>query len=207
MSHRVRTPPGRMGRLFLERRLGSARRSAELLDRKQRVLRSEMDRLQELAHHTAQDWQTAAAEAALWLRRAGALAGQRGLEQGASPPAEVDVVWEVTVGVRRPVRAECSFLHGAEPPVGGPALIFAAAAHRRALMTAVAHAAAERAVVLLSAELAVTRARLRAVENRWIPALEGTLRAVTTQLDELDREEGLRLRWATEGDRPPTRCE
>jgi hypothetical protein len=45
----------------------------------------------------------------------------------------------------------------------------------------------------LLAALDRARSRLRAVENRWIPALEGTLRAVITQLDELDRrEESLR---------------
>jgi len=51
-------------------------------------------------------------------------------------------------------------------------------------------------VLLVSAELAVTRTRQRAVEKRWIPRLEEGLAAIRRRLDEQELEEGLRLRWA-----------
>jgi len=46
------------------------------------------------------------------------------------------------------------------------------------------------------AELLATRRRLRGVEDRLIPRLEETLRLTELSLDEIEREEGLRLRWA-----------
>ena len=75
---------------------------------------------------------------------------------------------------------------------------YAAAAHRSALAAAVRYAAAARAVLLMSAELAVTRIRARAVEKRWIPRLEDELLAIRRRLDEQELEEGLRLRWAAD---------
>jgi vacuolar-type H+-ATPase subunit D/Vma8 len=77
-------------------------------------------------------------------------------------------------------------------------LYYAAAAHRSALSAAVRHAALQRAVLLVSAELAATRTRQRAVEKRWVPRLEGELLAIRRQLDEQELEEGLRLRWAAD---------
>ncbi|NIR58560.1 MAG: hypothetical protein GWO02_03100, partial [Gammaproteobacteria bacterium] len=70
------------------------------------------------------------------------------------------------------------------------------AAHHEALEAAVLHGVAARAVAVLKAELAATRSRQRAIENRWVPRLEEGLRTLETQLDELDREENVRLRWA-----------
>ena len=75
---------------------------------------------------------------------------------------------------------------------------YAAAAHRSALAAAVRHAAAQRAVLLVSAELAATRTRQRAVEKRWVPRLENELLAIRRQLGEQELEEGLRLRWAAD---------
>jgi vacuolar-type H+-ATPase subunit D/Vma8 len=80
--------------------------------------------------------------------------------------------------------------------VGSSALSFAADAHRRALAAAVQHAAISRAVAMLAAELTHTRTRQRAIDNRWIPQLENALRILEMQLDELDREENVRVRWA-----------
>ena len=53
-------------------------------------------------------------------------------------------------------------------------MYYAAAAHRSALSAAVRYAALQRAVLLVSAELAVTCARQRAVEKRWVPRLEAS---------------------------------
>jgi V/A-type H+-transporting ATPase subunit D len=49
---------------------------------------------------------------------------------------------------------------------------------------------------MLATELAHTRTRQRAIDKRWIPQLEDALRVLEMQLDELDREENVRVRWA-----------
>ncbi len=64
----------------------------------------------------------------------------------------------------------------------------------------VRHAAVQRAQMLLAAELASTRTRQRAVENRWIPRLENQLLNIRRQLDAQELEESLRLRWAADRD-------
>jgi vacuolar-type H+-ATPase subunit D/Vma8 len=71
-------------------------------------------------------------------------------------------------------------------------LSYAAAVHRRALEAGVRYAAVQRAELLLAAELAATRTRQRAVENRWIPRLEDELQSIRRQLDAQELEESLR---------------
>jgi vacuolar-type H+-ATPase subunit D/Vma8 len=53
-----------------------------------------------------------------------------------------------------------------------------------------------RSVVLISDELALTRQQQRALEMRWIPELRRQLTVLAQRLDEAEREENLRLRWA-----------
>jgi vacuolar-type H+-ATPase subunit D/Vma8 len=182
----------------VERRLQTARHGAELLDRKQRIMANELKRVQQQAGRLRQEWEDHAREAAVWLQRAAALDG-RGRIEAAAPtkPAEVEVQWGAAMGVAYPEDALC------EPPIAPPAggssaLSYAAVAHRSALTAAVRHAAVQRAVLLVSAELAATRTRQRAVEKRWVPRLEGQLLAIRRQLDEQELEEGLRLRWAAD---------
>jgi len=189
---------GRAGRMRVQRRLQTARHGAELLERKQRIMAIELERLQLHAGRIRQEWEDRAREAAIWLQRAAALDGRERIE-AASPtmPAHVDVHWGAAMGVAYPEDALC------EPPVapwagGSSALSFAAAAHRAALTAAVRHAAVQRAVLLVSADLVATRTRQRAVEKRWVPRLENELLAIRRNLDEQELEEGLRLRWAAE---------
>lgn len=189
---------GRAGRLRLRRRLDVARRASELLDRKQRILTGELDRLELESRRTGDEWQRAAGEAATWLQRSAALDGQRGLAAAAPvASASVTVEYGEAMGVRYPVHAT---VQPPDEPVrsGSSALGFAVEAHRRALAAAVRHAAVLRAHALLAAELDHTRARQRAIENRWIPRLEDELRTLEAQLDEMDREENVRVRWAAE---------
>jgi len=47
-------------------------------------------------------------------------------------------------------------------------------------------------------EMAATRRRLRAIQDRWMPRLEEAGRAVAEALEEQEREEGMRMRWAAE---------
>ncbi|MFW6092213.1 MAG: V-type ATP synthase subunit D [Actinomycetota bacterium] len=189
---------GRAGRLRLRRRLDVANRASELLDRKQRILTGQLDRMELESRRTGDEWRDAAAEAATWLQRSAALDGQRGLTAAAPvAAASVAVEYAEAMGVRYPVHAT------ARPPdepgrSGSSALGFAVAGHRRALAAAVRHAATLRAHALLTAELEHTRARQRAIENRWIPRLEDELHTLEAQLDEMDREENVRVRWAAE---------
>ncbi len=187
---------GRAGRVRVERRLTVARHGADLLDRKQRILTDELERLELVAERSRADWEAAARVATTWLRRAAALDG-RGRIDAAAPrtPAGVEVTWGGAMGVAFPHEARCAV---GPPTVGGgtSALALAIAAHAAALEAGVAHAAAARAVLLVSTELAATRSRQHAVEKRWIPRLEERLAAIRRSLEDLELEEGLRLRWA-----------
>ncbi|MGM0385694.1 MAG: V-type ATP synthase subunit D [Actinomycetota bacterium] len=191
---------GRAGKVRVERRLRTARHGAALLDRKQRIMAGELDRLHLHSEGVRAEWESAAREAAKWLRRAAALDGTTALEAGApATPATVEVRWGVAMGVSYPADAVCAVPEGAAPG-GSSALAFAVQAHREALKLAVRHAAAERAIALLGAELAATRTRQRAVENRWIPRLEEELAGIRRRLEEQELEEVLRVHWAAEKD-------
>jgi len=187
----------------LERRLQMARHGAELLDRKRHIMVNELDRLQLLAGRSRQEWEERALEAAVWLQRAAALDGRERIDTaGPATPAEVEITFGSAMGVVFPEEAHCQ--PPVAPPAGGSsALSYAAAAHRSALTAAVRHAAAVRAVLLVSAELTATRTRQRAVEKRWIPRLEGELAAIRRELDAQELEEGLRLRWAADWSQRP----
>src|SRR4051794_8304797 len=96
-------PPGRAGRLWLRRRLDTARRGVGLLDRKLRILRGEQERLRLLAERTGADWEAACADADAWLARAAVLGGQREIRLAAAPPqTEVEISWGSVMGARYP---------------------------------------------------------------------------------------------------------
>ncbi|TDO58758.1 vacuolar-type H+-ATPase subunit D/Vma8 [Kribbella sp. VKM Ac-2571] len=187
---------GRAGRLALTARLATAQRAVELLDRKQRALAVECERLELVAGRAADDFEHKAGAAARWARRCVALDGQRRLLASApEETAEVAVGYDATMGVRHPTSADVTF--GPEPDLAGSsALVHTMRAHREALAAAVQLAAAQRAVVLVSDELALTRQQQRALELRWIPKLDKQLTALAQRLDESEREENVRLRWA-----------
>jgi len=187
---------GRAGRVRLERRLTVARHGADLLDRKQRILADELERREIVASHTRVQWEELAAVAATWLRRAADLDGRAQITAAAPvSAARVEVTWAGAMGVAFPLEAR-AVLGQPTGSGGSSALSFAAAAHAAALQCAVEHAAAARAVLLVSDELAATRSRQHAVEKRWIPRLEDQLAQVRRALEALELEESLRLRWA-----------
>lgn len=194
-GRRLPVPPGRAGRLWLARRLETARRGAGLLDRKLRILQGELDRRRAAAAQTAARWENCQADADRWLLRASLLSGQRAVRlAGDTQPADVTVSYATTMGIRYPAQAECAI------PVpatwDGPVLAQTRQAHRAALDAAVQHAAAAAALRILEDETAVTRYRLRAVKDRWIPRLEQTLAEVTFEIEELERADAARLRRA-----------
>jgi V/A-type H+-transporting ATPase subunit D len=197
----IRVPSGRAGRPWLARRLEIARRGADVLDEKRRALLRLERQLDELAASTSAEWKEAADEAETWARRARFVGGEGAFELAcfySRAEPRVDIRWRKTLGVVYPADADVEL---PEPPDvsalgGGAALVFAAAAHRRALEAAVRHAAASFALRRVHAELQATARRLRAVEQRWIPRYEGALAALELELDEGEREQATRLRWA-----------
>lgn len=192
-------PPGRAGRIWLQRRLGLARQAASRLDQKLRILRTERVRAALLVEHTRGPWEEECREAETWLLRAALLGGQATLRPlPGAPLAELSVVWTTSMGTTYPAEATCTT---PEPDprtgfVSSAAVIAATAAYRRALDAAIRHAVAVWAARAIETELATTRQRLRGVQDRWIPRLDTALREMQLALDEADQAEGVRLRWA-----------
>jgi V/A-type H+-transporting ATPase subunit D len=196
---RLRTPPGRSGRIWVGRRLALAGRGAELLDQKRRALLAEEGRLAASAAEGRERWLAAAREAGLWAARAAALGGGhlRLLPALPAVACRLTVRWERTMGVVHPSAVEVE--QEGEPALlslGAPSpLHLAAAAHRRAVAAAAAFAAAERALDMIRAELALTARRQRVIERRWMPALRDALHDIELALDGQEREDGVRVRW------------
>lgn len=203
-AQRLAVPPGRAGRLWLERRLAVAARAAGLLDRKLHILTTELVRLRAEAERSRQEWDTSCREAERRLLRGVLLGGERAVRLAApAGDAEVTVSYTVTMGARHPAAARCE----PGPPAGweGAAVVAARQAHAAALAAAVQHAAALAAVTVMEAETAATRHRLRAVRDRWIPRLQEALALVKFSLEELERADAARLRRAALTGRRPAR--
>ncbi len=189
-------PPGRAGRLWLTRRLQVARRGADLLDRKLRILTEELGRLHEFAAQTAKEWNRSCVEAERWLLRASVLGGQRAVRLAADGlVADVTISYTVSMGVRHPASTTCVI------PVpatwDGPTLTGTRQAHGVALAAAAEHAAAAEALRVIEAEALATRYRLRAIRDRWIPRLEQALAEVTLAIEEQELADAARLRLAS----------
>lgn len=190
-------PPGRSGRLLLRRRMETAERASDLLDRKLRALRAEHDRLRLRAERTGQEWRSSCQEADRLVLRAALLGGRRALDLAADGRfAELEIRYTVTMGVHYPAEVTLT------PPACGPrspggAVAAAQRACTAALAAACRHAAAEAAAAAVAREIAVTRRRLRAVERRWLPRLRTALNELETLLEEQEREDDNRLRRAT----------
>jgi V/A-type H+-transporting ATPase subunit D len=199
MADLRRVPPGRAGRLWLQRRLRTGRLAADLLDRKLRILRTEQERYARLAEQTGAQWRDSCREADHWGLRGALVGGRRELRFAApAQPADVSVEWANVMGIRYPVGATCVVpdpLAGARGP-GTAALVEASAAYRTAVQAAATHAAAEAAHRAIAAEVIQTRRRLHAITDRWLPELEAALRERVARLEENERAESVRLRWA-----------
>ncbi|MGF7120584.1 V-type ATP synthase subunit D [Rhodococcus sp. BE178] len=197
MTRMGHVPPGRTGRLWLERRLEVARRGVDLLDRKRQVLLAEGERLERVAADTATAWQDTCREADAWLVRVLLLGGERAIRLGTGETAQVDIEWARSMGVRYP--ASATVTTPAEPlrddPLDGPAVFDARRSHRAALEAAVRHAAALAAVRTVRAEERTTARRMRALSQRWIPALEDELRRLRLELEEQEHADAVRRRW------------
>jgi len=198
-------PPGRAGRLWLQSRLQTAHLAADLLERKLRGLRIEQARLAGQSRETARRWAESWQVADLWAARA-ALLGGWGEMRLSSPAstAQVSITWRLLMGVRCPQGVQCQLpdLDPGERGPGNAATVQAMAALREAVQAAADAAAVRTALRVVDAEVAATRRRLRAITNRRIPALTATLQARLRELDENERMETVRLRWAAERQQP-----
>jgi vacuolar-type H+-ATPase subunit D/Vma8 len=188
----------RSGRLRLVARLDLADHAAGLLHSKETALERERVRLAGYASRAETEWKILCEEAAAWLLRARTLGASGELRQliiDGPPPASVTPQWQVSMGITYPGSVRSA-------PGDRPLLTSTAAlgptsdAYRRALDAGALHAATIAAVGRLDAELAATRRRRKAIEDRLRPRLETTLRELDLHLDELDREEAVRVRVA-----------
>ena len=192
---KLAVPPGRGGRIWLVRRLETARRGADLLDRKLRILQGELAGLQAVAAEAAAQWDRCQADARTWLLRAALLGGEGAIRLADDGQlADVRVSYATKMGVRYPETTTCVI-----PPTltwDSPVLSRARQAHRAALEAAARHGAAIAAVRMVDDEVRATRYRLRAVRDRWIPTLEQALADTTFTIEELERADAARLRLA-----------
>lgn len=197
-TSRITAPPGRAGRLWLDRRLAAARRASDLLDRKLRILQAELTDLRDVATRTEQDWRLRCSEADQRLLVAAVLSGEQALRLATGPgEAGVQIDYAVAVGVRYPVNGQ--YLPSPEPDLWAAQPVAQARdAHRTALAAAIRHAVAAGAVRVIETETVATRYRLRAIRDRLIPSLERASLEVTLAIDELERADDARLRRASQ---------
>jgi V/A-type H+-transporting ATPase subunit D len=108
------------------------------------------------------------------------------------------------MGARFPSAVECVLPSG-EPRGWLPAssaVTCATVAYRDALTAAVEAAVALAAARVIDDELAATRARARALEDRWVPDLVRALAALNLALAEAESADSARLRLAVEAAAP-----
>ncbi|MGH3479547.1 MAG: V-type ATP synthase subunit D [Nocardioidaceae bacterium] len=193
----LRVPPGRVGRLWLRRRLEVSTLAADLLEQKLRALREEERRLTLLLQRTGEEWTRSATEADRWLLRAAVAGGDRSLRLATvAASATVTVTWRVAMGVRYPAEASCVLPARDSAVPGGAALAEAEAAYQTALQAAVRHAVAQGATQRIRREVDATRLRVRALNRNWIPRLRAALKRRELELEELEHAEGVRRRMA-----------
>ena len=210
-----RIPPGRAGRMWLRRRLATAQRGRDQLDRKLHVLIPELQRRHLQADQWQRQWAQACQDADTWLLRATLLGGQDALRNAAPrQPTQIEITWTTAMGVSYPADARFasdttrpSTQPNALPPLTGNAAIApATAAFQKALLAAIRAAAADEAVRRVETEIAVTRRRLRALDKRWLPSLHEALTHLEMSLEQAEQEDGMRLRRAVAAQpRPGTR--
>jgi len=195
----LRLPPGKSARPWLVRRLAVAERAAELLDLKRVALQREEAALVGRAAHARSALAEALGDAQRWWDRAAVVGGRRGtrLAAGLIPPAAVHVTWSTRLAVTRPQAAiTVAGAVTAQVGAGGSALGQAAHGYGESLKLAAEAAALEEAHRRVAAELARTTRRLRAIEWRWVPQHERALAALDLALEEAERADGARVRWA-----------
>ncbi|MGA7987577.1 MAG: V-type ATP synthase subunit D [Candidatus Dormiibacterota bacterium] len=197
----IRVPPGRAGQVWLRRRRATAARGVDILTRKQHLLVEERAHRSPHADAARAAWTNACADAERWCSRALRLAHQAQIPLVAAQlqtAASVDVEWRNVMAVAIPISATCRLPDGTMPSGSGgsAATDQAVAALGVAVEKALEHAAIQRALANIDAELLQTRRRLRLLERRRLPQLDAALAASGERLEQNEREDILRLRWA-----------
>jgi vacuolar-type H+-ATPase subunit D/Vma8 len=192
-------PPGRAGRLWLAERLETAARAADLLEQKEQVLIREQRRLLVLERATRAAWENAWRESQRWIGRVAVLRGRRAISLGAPRSfTTVELIWRNSMGASYPAEASCRLPDaGPVAEIAGTAAMGGAVhAHRKAVESAVQHAATGRATREVDRELRATRRRLRTLRHHWMPAIAEALHAVDIELEERERSDIAHARWA-----------
>ncbi len=164
-----------------------------MLDQKLHVLRVERQRFVDRERVTSAAWQDKQATADRLVLRAALLGGH---SVDIDRQAEVTVRWTATVGVRHPATGTIVVADWVEPP-SSPSVASARNAAVEAATAAVDHAVATWALRAIDAELTVTALRVRSLRRHWLPRLSSELAAVEFELEEQERAEAVRRRWAT----------
>jgi V/A-type H+-transporting ATPase subunit D len=203
-ADRARTPADRL-RLIRRRELAS--HAGELLGSKEEALERERARLEGHASRSGDEWSRRCEEAATELVRARLLGASDELARlvaSGAASATVEPDWQTSMGIAYAGSVACT--SGESPQVTSTAALRPAIeAFRRALESGAQHAAASLALRRLDRELADTRRRRRAIDDHLRPSLDRQLHDLDLRLDEIDRDEALRVRLAVnrlEGERP-----
>jgi V/A-type H+-transporting ATPase subunit D len=197
----IRVPPGRAGQVWLRRRRATAVRGIDILARKQHLLAEERSQRLPVADSARRAWLDACADAERWCSRALHLAHHAQIAMVAAQlqmPASVEVEWRNVMAVAIPTAARCRLPEMTIPSGSGgsAATDQAVAALAFAVEKALEHAVIQRALGNIDAELLQTRRRLRLLERRRLPQLDGALAESGERLEQYEREDILRLRWA-----------
>lgn len=199
----MRIPPGRAGQLWLRRRILVAEHGIDVLRRKQRLLRDALERRSDEMERARPRWVAACRDAERWMSRALATGGHEHMAVMAADaePSHVSVEWEQLMGARVPAlataRVSPSLLRTTASLGGSAAFDRTAEVAAVAVHAAVEFALASAAVAALDAELASTARRVRLLRRRRLPELEAALAESTRRLEEAERDDGVRIRWAS----------
>jgi V/A-type H+-transporting ATPase subunit D len=118
----------------------------------------------------------------------------------------VTVGWTSAMGVTYPV--DIDVVRGDPEPgrlFGNAALLPAHEAVCTMVEAGARLACAQESLRRLDAEIGLTRRRLRALDQRWLPRLTEALRDLEAVLEQAEQEEGLRVRHGSAG-RPDRRA-
>jgi V/A-type H+-transporting ATPase subunit D len=203
----TRSSPTRADRQRLAARLTLVERAVDLLRSKEEALDRERIRLRGHASRADARWRDEWSSAELAILRARSMGAGTELDRLAAretAPATVTPHWTSSMGVSYPATVDCR--PGPAPRVTSTAALGpAVSASRRAVDAAAEQAAMSMAVRRLERELATTRRRRRALEERLGPSLRASIRTLDLQLDELDRDAALRARTVVDRRRGGTR--
>jgi V/A-type H+-transporting ATPase subunit D len=195
MTSKDFVPTGRAGRLWLTHRIAVAERGANHLERKLRILSSQIVRCQLVADLHREEWVARSQAADTWAVRASLVAGHDSLTDR-SASLDVRVTFTTTIGVRHPVSAEITSHGGLDTVVGSVAVVRARDAFAAAVAAAVELAISEATCAALNAAQSETRRRARLLRRRWLPRLQRELRMLDLALEQAEQEDHARLRLA-----------